>query len=309
MPLRAPTSWKNALAISPSFLVQGVRIQRTDGEVFCVTNNVRDLELSDDIFETDLGDRYAQEDESFLSRIYRSEFGLAPSQIQETTGLKPDNYDLRLFLDVDFINTFDVRTRKFSQAEVATFTYDYRDLARGIFELRLGYIGAASIKGTNVNFTVKALATKAAQHIADVTAEICRHQFGDPGCKVDVENGENPNGFPYSTPVALITEVHGPADFTIEAVDDFPSDFFERGWIRFNAGINAGLHYDVKTFDAGRFTLYSAPLGGIAEGDPLYLRAGCKKTHRACWEDHNNAINSALEHRHPTTVTANNVRR
>lgn len=305
MPLTTSPAWLATLDTSPSFLVQCVRIQRADGEVFGITNHVRDLSINDTAFVSRISTQYADG-----AHTYRSDAGMTPSELQETAGLEPDNYNLQIFLD-DTITQLDVLQRRFAGAEVATFTYDYADPSKGIFELRIGFIGEAEVSGQTARFEVKALSQKAAQRIGDVTSETCRAQFGDELCGVDLD-GDNPDGFDYrgTTTVSEVLDSRRFKTVGTEALT-FPTDFFERGHARFTDGLNSGLSFDIESYDAvdGIVTLRSAPLVPLQVSDGVFLQAGCKKTYRACWEDHDNALNHRAEPWHPTPETVNKIER
>ena len=297
MPFAQSEAWEDALQLDPTTLAQGYRIQRQDGEVFCTTTRVIQTVINDSVFD-DFDFDYGSAD-----RIYRADQGASPTEIRETTGLQPDNYNLQFFLDEDFIKPDDIQNRRFAQAEVLTFVYDYTDLDKGPFELRLCYIGEAKMEGNVVTFEIKEMANKTAVRWGDLTSEICRHQFGDDSCMKDLD-GDNPDGFPYRT-TGEVAMVSSSREFTVDGIDGFPTNFFQYGHIKFLTGLNTGLAFDIESSDSDEMVLRLAPISPIQPGDELFLQGGCIKTWRACYEDHDNAINLGAEPRHPTPETAN----
>jgi uncharacterized phage protein (TIGR02218 family) len=269
--------------------------------VVCVTNHVINIAILDSIFDA-FGFDYGN-----TSRIYRADLGMAPTQIKESVGLSPDNYNLTLFADDTVFTYRDIQMRRWAQAEALTFTFDYTDLTKGIFEPRLCYVGQANLDSGAFSIEIKALATKAAVALGDITSETCRAQFGDDLCKVDL-TGNNPDGVAYQQDNVAITTVTSQRKFTCSSLSDYPTGFFERGHITFLSGDNLGLSFDVESFSGGVFTLRMPTLMPFATTDTIFAQGGCKKTWRACWEDHDNAVNLRAEPNHPTGETLNQAR-
>ena len=305
MPKTASNDWKAHLAQDPTTLATCYRIEKRDGSFVTLSTCVFDLEIDDsefDAFGFGLGS---------TSRTY-SATALAPSESNESAGLRANNFNLQLPVDDDIVNELNLWSGEFDYAKIIVFTVNYQDISMGVFDPWRGYLGQVSLMRQTGSIEVNALATRAEQTIGRVTKENCRHRFGSPACGVNLA-GNDPNGVAYTATGVAVTAQGTNAHliFRCSALAGKPVDFYKRGRVLWTTGNNSGLEMDIATFDTsnGEFMLWDEMPNPIIIGDAGTFIAGCEKTHRACWEDHDNAINFGGYPKAPTLETAGQINR
>ena len=284
MPKTASVAWKNHLKRDPLTLATCYRIERRDGTVITFTTCVFDLVIDDADLNTVGNFDYATNERTY------SATALAPSESREVIGTTPNNLNLQLPVDDGLIQGDELGAGLYDYAQVLVFTVNYEDLTMGPFDIWLGYLGAISQQKQVASVEVNSLSTRAQQTIGRVTRENCRHRFGSPACGVNLA-GNNPDGVPYTASGVTVTATGSNAHliFRCSALSGKPVDFYRRGVVRWLTGDNAGLEQDIAAFDNsnGEFMLWDEMPYPISNGDTADIMAGCAKTHRACWEDHN----------------------
>lgn len=304
MPLDLSSGWLEHLDSDPTFLVSCWRVQLMSGDVIAITNNTEDLSIDDQDLPLDA--------ETSNVVIYESTAGMAPSSDSVAAGAHIDNLNIQFLLDSGLLSEADMHSGRLIGAEVLFFTVCYKNLGLGPMDIRRSYLGALAASGQVADVEINALHTRMQQATGEVTGDICRHVFGDAGCTKDL-GGERPDGFAYTVTGVEVTSVDSKRRFTVSDVATWPDDFFERGYVRFTSGANQDLAMDVEKFEGadsgheGRVTLRLPMFLEVQVGDLLTMVGGCKKTWRACWQDHDNIINAALEYKHPTSESVQRI--
>jgi uncharacterized phage protein (TIGR02218 family) len=305
MPKQANTTWKEYLACDPCFLVTCYRITRLDGEIFCLTTHVKDLEISDSVFDAyDFG----------LGSTTRTYYGVAlsPSESSENASVRANNQEINVAMDEDFISEADLDAGKYQYADVIVFTMNPLDLSMGAFDPWRGQTGAHTKGSVAARIVLNTLSSRAEQTIGFVTRENCRFRFGSPQCGKDL-SGNNPDGVPYTSAGVAVTSLGTNTSliFSCSSLVGKPDNFYKRGKVIWTAGPNAGLQMDIATFDSstGEMMLRMEMPFEISAGDEGTFVAGCEKTHRACWEDHANGIRFGGFPKAPTSESAGALQR
>ncbi len=127
--------------------------------------------------------------------------------------------------------------------------------------------------------------------------------MGDSNCKVDLSNYTN-NSAISEAGTAVIASVNSNYDFIING--SYADGIFNRGWIKFTAGANAGLAKDISYNNGGRIVTFQSFPHQIDPGDFVEVVQGCDKTLYTCVTKFQNLINGDHEPHIPTSDQAQN---
>ncbi len=107
--------------------------------------------------------------------------------------------------------------------------------------------------------------------IGKTTSKKCGHQLGDSNCKVNLSN---------YTQNSAISSINSNFDFIINGT--YADGIFNRGWIKFTAGANAGLTRDISYNNGGQIVTFQPFPHQINIGDSVEVVQGCDKTLYTC---------------------------
>ncbi len=142
-------------------------------------------------------------------------FPLAPSQLQTSNGLKPDNLEAASIYSGLF-NAATLRNKKWQNARVEYRVLDYKNFDLGYAERRSGFLGEATVGKHSANIELKSLSKKLSEPFGFTYQEDCNViELGDDRCKVDL-TGYTADGFKMVLNAHVVTPVLNPQQFSVE---------------------------------------------------------------------------------------------
>ena len=143
------------------------KITARDGTQKFFTSHSRDLLISGDVYDADLG--------------------YTPSQITTTLTLAVDNLDVQGFVNVNGFSTPDLLAGKWDFADVEIFQVNYLAPTDGVIHLRKGWVGQVEFTKNGFGAEIRGITDRLRQKIIEVTSPICRADLGDTRCKVRLD--------------------------------------------------------------------------------------------------------------------------
>lgn len=264
------------------------KVRRTDGVVMGFTSFDTDIDF-------DLGDG-----DGLVS--YKASTGLLGSAVSNKSDLSVDNLEVTAFLDSEAITEEHLRANVYDDSDIKHFLLNWNDLTMGVMMLRRGTLGVVKIVNGKYTAELRGLAHKLSTQLGTSFGPICRAEFGsglngidqdnNDLCMVDVaayrQTGQVAGGptatqFTSATP---LLKVGSPTP-----TDPAPTGWFADGLVTFTTGENAGLSFEIKTYDAGLVTLFLPLPFPLVAGDEFTIEPGCAKTAGDCTNKFNNIIN------------------
>ncbi|MEM7756559.1 MAG: DUF2163 domain-containing protein [Cyanobacteria bacterium P01_A01_bin.40] len=260
MVLLLDSAFEAALSKTPSTLCWCWLITRCDGGIIGFTS----LDVSIEIDNI----------------TYHGTTGFNPGAIQNSQGVdKVDSQTLAGFFDASAISKRDLDAGIYDNASVRSFLVDFTNLPSSLDldlpkhrEFPTSYIGEKKRTNLGYELQTKDLISKLDNKIGSVTSKTCRTTLGSPDCGVDL------TPWTHIIDITSITDPH--RIFAIGAA--FPDRYFDRGFLKFNFGENAGLYFDVAFYANNQIILATATPFPIGLGDDITVVAGCDHTKRAC---------------------------
>lgn len=164
------------------------RVTRRDGRVFRFTDNVEDLVVD--------------------GEAYESEVGYNRKAIANSARSGIDNTELEGVYDDNFITQVDIDAGLFDFAKMEIFVVNYEDPTQFSPPIRAGYLGeVGSLPSGFFRVEIRGLAQRAAQRVVRKTSSLCRAELGDSLCKV-----------PIDPPVVLRDATYSLGDFLVQPV-------------------------------------------------------------------------------------------
>jgi uncharacterized phage protein (TIGR02218 family) len=202
--------------------------------------------------------------------------------VQSTSGLAVDNLEAEGVLDSEAISEEDIRAGLYDFAEIEFFLVNYANLAQGKVPLRTGWIGEVTLSDGKFVAEVRGLTQKLNQKIGEVYSPLCRANFCDAKCKLNVAT------YTFSSSVLAVTSL---MEFKQTAVSK-PAGYFNYGRVKFTSGANSGLEMEVKEYAAdGTIKLVLPMPYEIVAGDNFQAITGCDKSFKSCVDKFSNAVN------------------
>ncbi len=234
-------------------LAYGLRITRTDGEVYGFTSHDRTVTIS--------------------SVVYDSTQGLNVTSIATTAGLGVDNLELSTLDDGSLFTAEQVRGGLWQNARFLCFRYNWASPPSVIGDaeaLIAGTFGAVKMQNGKITAELRGLQQFLQQPVGEASSKTCRARLGDARCGVDVAGSWT------VTPVT-VTSVASRVQFTASGFSE-AADWTGDGEVEWLTGNNAGIRHKVKAqATGGVFTLALATEATIQTGDTFTAIAGCRK--------------------------------
>lgn len=247
-----------------------------DGPVFAYTDHDKDI-----VFE---------------GVTYRAQDGLTSTADEGKSDMTPDNQDSSFFPDDDAITERDVRGKLFDSADVEVRVVNWADLSQGAIKLRKGTTGTFTLTRGTMTTQVRGLLQKLANVIGDTYGPTCRAQLGDSKCTIDMGLFSQPGTVSASVDGNTLTPEAGLKMIgSGTPASDAPTGWFDDGILTFNSGENAGLSYQIGTWDGTDIVFRSPMLAAPQAGDSFTILPGCN--HSAdpstghCQSKYNNILN------------------
>lgn len=242
-------------------------IEREDGVILRFTDASTDLVVGGDTYSCDPG--------FTTSAVFTS--------ASATMG---QNLTLTMPMSAAALTEADVRSKRYTRAEVSLSVVNYADTTHGTMALFSGNFGSIRLtdkKALSIEVVPQGASLGSAVLGSEVYASTCRNSLGDSRCQVDLDAislefvVDNTSGLSF---VAL--------ELTTEA-----DEWFTQGFVEWTAGDNAGLKSMVaKSVQSTQtITLVQAPPNPIQDGDEGTLVPGCDKLPVTCHTKFANILN------------------
>jgi uncharacterized phage protein (TIGR02218 family) len=256
-----------------------VRIERQDGEVFCLTTHDTPIAVG--------------------GETYESMSGVDATAVRQEAGAGVDNLDVGGLVSSDRITEADLLAGRFDGAQVRLFVVDWRQPNLAPLRLLSGYLGNIRLQAGRYVAEVRSLAQRLGQQVGVLVSPTCRARaLGDAECGVNL---------------ALYRATRTLAAAESESILVFAGDaaapgYYSHGRVQFTSGACAGLAREIRTHTkepagSARLILQEALPVLPAPGDTAVLEAGCDRRLETCRDRFNNAVNFRGEPHVPGTET------
>ena len=234
---------------------------------------------------------------------YEPTTGFAPSADSTSEGFEQnDSQSLAGILSSDQISDRDLLAHKYHYAKITCFQCDVTDLPASLadlppkyLEVYQGFLGKVTQSDRGFSIEVRKIDYLLETEIGKTTSKKCGHQLGDSNCKINLSN---------YTQNSAISSINSNFDFIING--NYADGIFNRGWIKFTAGANAGLTRDISYNNGGQIVTFQPFPHQINIGDSVEVVQGCDKTLYTCVTKFQNLVNGDHEPHIPTTDQAQN---
>ena len=258
----------------------GLRIERTDGEIFGFASHDRSVTIS--------------------AQVYDADPGVAVSQLVTSAGFAVDNLELTTLDDGSVFTRDDVLSKRWDNAAFYLFKFNWADVTDGIEPCMSGTFGMVTLKKQSVVVELRGLQQYFQQPVGNPSTKTCRAHFAD----FPTQNGNNRCGLTAATftTTGTITSVVSNQDFTASALAG-ATDYYTEGVLTWTAGNNIGLRQKIKTHTTGGVLSLSLPMVlTVQVGDTFSIIAGCRKRmNEDCSTKFSNQLNFQGEPHRPTT--------
>lgn len=246
-----------------------LEVARADGLVYRFTSHDRDLLIG--------------------GHSYTAGPGLELSDLATSSGLAPDNLELRILYADDAITRDDLLAGRWDNASYRLFEVDYTQPDAGSNVLSAGTTGEVRIARED-GFTIELRSIKQAlqKPVGIVTQKTCRNRLGDNRCGVGLG--------PFTFTGVAVTSVTSQRVFASSGLSSgsptHPADYFTEGLVTFTTGGNAGTSRKIKAYTVGGQIECLAPFTFAVEvGDEFTVVAGCRKRLADCRDKFDNVLN------------------
>jgi uncharacterized phage protein (TIGR02218 family) len=252
----------------------GLKITRTDGEVFGFTSGVSSAVID--------------------AVTYDATQGLDITGIVTSAGFAVDNLELTTLDDGSLFTHSDVIGGRWQNAAFLIFRYNWASVADGTEPIIAGTVGNVTLRRGSIVAELRGLQQYLQQPIGNVTTRTCRARFADfptPNqnnlCRLSasdyIDEGE-------------VTEVTSRQVFEADIqsiTSEPPEDYYGEGVLTWTSGTNEGLRVKVKSYTAAGVVGLMLPLPTDPQvGDTFEIVAGCRKRlQEDCRDKFDNVLN------------------
>ena len=255
-----PTSLKSKLARGHTTFATIWTILRTDGTVLRATDAQKNLIIGD--------------------YTYRCDLGLTRTDISESSGLEPSEYELTGRFKADGISERDLRAELYESAQVRMQLVDWADLSVQPINLMTGIVSETRLEADGkVTLVIQSLRILLALEVGESFSPNCRARFCDARCKLSLAN------FSWDGTIAALDPTNKRRiQVTLdEGAPGHSAAFFRNGQVTILDGDNAGFIEDIGDSDADGWCIMGGPAAfALAVGTRVTVARGCNKTREAC---------------------------
>lgn len=251
------------MASGSTTLAHLVKITRTDGVVFAVTDHDRDIVYP-------VG--------SPTGVTYLASLAVDASAIHTTASMGVDNLEARSFLNLLGVSEASIAAGVWDYADYRIYRVNWADLTMGDDKLMRGWWGEVTISRNEFKAEGRSLSQKLQSRIGEIVTESCKADLFDARCKVVATEGI----WKFSG-IGVSTIVAAQRQFTCAGLGQ-AADFFTAGKVVWQTGQNAGLSKEIKAHavlagsPTGADILLQEPMPyAITVGDTGVFYAGCRK--------------------------------
>lgn len=255
------------IALQPTYqstsprLARCLRIERTDGQVFCYSTASNVMEID--------------------GEVYRPTQSFNPSDVTSKGNLDSDDLEVVGLQNAAGVTEDDLRASRWDSADFRVFEVDWSDPSLGQNRIRSGKLGRATLNRQTFVFELLGLMNGLSTAIGTFTQPNCRNNLGDAKCKVDM-SGRIVSG---------TVDTCG-TDFVTLTVSDRtePDVTFDEGVITFTDGPAVGLGFEVKAYVVG-LLITKLPIPYDVTGAAYTLSEGCIRSLAMCRDRFDNVVN------------------
>lgn len=230
-------------------LAWGLKITRTDAQVFGFTSHQRDVTIS--------------------AVDYLAGPGLDVASLVSSAGFAVDNTELTMLADDTIITRADILAGRWNYAAFELFQFNYADLTMGRDVILAGTLGEVTPQRGAYKVELRGLQQHLQQPVGAVSTKTCRARLGDARCRKVLTS------FTHTGSVTSVTSNQVFIDNTRTEADDY----FAEGELTWTSGDNDGITVKVKTYASATdtFTLAVPMTFPVQVGDTYSAVAGCRK--------------------------------
>jgi uncharacterized phage protein (TIGR02218 family) len=217
---------------------------------------------------------------------FESQAGFTGSEVQSSLGLSVDNLDATGALQSGKLDEARLRAGDLDHAEVEIWRVNWQNVAQRVL-MRKGHLGEVTAGSGAFTAEVRGLAHLFNQQQGRLYQYGCDAEVGDARCGADLNTAAFRG-------TGTISSVQG-ATLDVAGLNAFADDWFTRGTLTWNTGLNAGRvlairrHRLLSSFT--RVELWRVPPFTVSAGEAVILRAGCDKQFTTCKSKFNNTVN------------------
>jgi uncharacterized phage protein (TIGR02218 family) len=234
------------------------RIYRRDGMMLAFTSHDRDL--------------------AFSGILHRAAPGMVPAAIRLSADISSDSAEAEGALNHDTIRESDLAAGLFDDAAIEIGAVDWLTLEH--HALYTGQIGRIEDDRSRFSAELRSGKHLLEQDLVPRTSPTCRAEFCGRGCGLSAER---------FTSVHRLTAID--LDRNAVRFDALPAADHVDGRLRFLAGPQTGIRFDIIDIDSGWMVLDRPLVEGTAIGTRAELREGCDHTIATCSTRFGNARN------------------
>ena len=209
---------------------------------------------------------------------YQASPGMMPAAIVRRSGLDPATSEIGGAVTSRALSAADLTAGRWDGAAARLTAVDWGDAAAEPVVLAAGEIGEVAIDGERFSTELRGAAARLDAAICPMTSPMCRAEFGDDQCRVDLAG---------RTVRARVVASAGDRLTLDTAVDGR----FLFGRLRFLEGSYAGLTSAVWASAGVEVRLRAVPADAVVAGTMIELREGCDKLMTTCSGRFANAVN------------------
>ncbi|MEM7748309.1 MAG: DUF2163 domain-containing protein [Pseudomonadota bacterium] len=219
--------------------------------------------------------------------VYEAMAGFTASELQETVGLSVDNLEVQGAVTSDRLSEADLLAGLYDDAQVEIYRVNWSDTDQRVL-MRCGSLGEVRRSDRSFVAEVRGLSHYLQQPQGRLFQYACDADLGDAQCGIALTD-------PLYRGSGAVTAVVNARRFNVSGFSEFATQWFERGQLRFDGGLNAGSAFEVRRHEAivdlVVVELWSAPARDVVVGDAVSMTAGCDKVLPTCRDKFANVAN------------------
>lgn len=224
---------------------------------------------------------------AFDGLTYEATSGFTASELHDSIGLSVDNLDVQGAITSDRLSEGDLLAGLYDDAEVEIYRVNWQQPAQRIL-MRSGSLG--EVRRTEQSFVaeVRGLSHYLQQVQGRLYQYACDADLGDTRCGIDLSDASYRGS-------GVVSAVINERRFNVAGFDAFDQQWFQRGALTFNSGLNSGARHEVRQHsvivDTVVVELWREPARDVAVGDAIVMTAGCDKVLATCRDKFANVTN------------------
>jgi uncharacterized phage protein (TIGR02218 family) len=229
-----------------------------------------------------------QEDMVVEGETYVRARGLIVSSLPFALNASTNTADFEISAtDGGLIDPDDLRNGLYDSAEVVVSAASHLIPANGKLDLFRGNFGDIALTDVGLaRIRVHGLLSRADQLLVEHYTPMCRTEFGDARCKVDLAP---------LTMAGTVTSISGFAITISGAAASQPTGYWALGLVIPTSGPGVGDAFEIRQWNPPTILTYLPAVGKLYAGDNINLTPGCDFTRAMCNDRWNNIINMRAE--------------